>query len=107
MSRCILALDQGTTSSRAIVFDRAGRARAMAQREFRQRIFDGDGGLKRFVNVYVNGEDVRFLSGLATALKDGDEVSIVPSTPSRIAASITDLAMGPGVSWSAVIGMTP
>jgi nucleoid-associated protein YgaU len=36
MSRCILALDQGTTSSRAIVFDRAGRARAMAQREFPQ-----------------------------------------------------------------------
>ena len=35
--------------------------------------------LRRFVNVYVNGEDVRFLAGMATALKAGDEVSIVPA----------------------------
>ena len=43
------------------------------------RIGDETGELRRFVNVYVNGEDVRFLSGLATALKPGDEVSIVPA----------------------------
>ncbi len=45
----------------------------------KDRLCDETGELRRFVNVYVNGEDVRFLSGLATPLKPGDEVSIVPA----------------------------
>jgi molybdopterin synthase sulfur carrier subunit len=46
----------------------------------KERIVDNSSGeLHRFVNIYVNGEDVRFLQGLQTALKDGDEVSIVPA----------------------------
>lgn len=45
----------------------------------RERLLDDTGELRRFVNVYVNGEDVRFLDGLGTALKPGDEVSIVPA----------------------------
>ncbi len=45
----------------------------------KERLCDEEGGLRRFVNVYVNGEDVRFLGGLKTALKAGDEVSIVPA----------------------------
>ncbi len=46
----------------------------------RERLLeDGSGELRRFVNVYVNGEDVRFLDGLATQLGEGDEVSIVPA----------------------------
>ncbi len=45
----------------------------------RERLLDEGGELRRFVNVYVNGEDVRFLDGLTTSLKDGDEVSIVPA----------------------------
>jgi len=45
----------------------------------RERLLDDGGELRRFVNIYVNGEDVRFLSGLGTDLKDGDEVSIVPA----------------------------
>lgn len=45
----------------------------------RERLLDDSGEIRRFVNVYVNGEDVRFLSGLATALKAGDEVSLVPA----------------------------
>jgi molybdopterin synthase sulfur carrier subunit len=44
-----------------------------------QRLKDENGELRRFVNVYVNGEDVRFLQGLDTGLKAGDEVSIVPA----------------------------
>jgi molybdopterin synthase sulfur carrier subunit len=44
-----------------------------------ERLRDGGGELRRFINVYVNGEDVRFLSGLDTPLKVGDEVSIVPA----------------------------
>ena len=45
----------------------------------KDRIMDETGQLRRFVNVYVNGDDVRFMDGLSTALKDGDEVSIVPA----------------------------
>jgi len=44
-----------------------------------ERLRDGDGGIRRFVNIYVNGEDVRFLDGTATHLKAGDELSIVPA----------------------------
>ena len=45
----------------------------------KERLCDETGELRRFVNVYVNGEDVRFLSGLQTALAPGNEVSIVPA----------------------------
>lgn len=45
----------------------------------RERLMDESGQLRRFVNVYVNGDDVRFIDGLSTPLKDGDEVSIVPA----------------------------
>jgi molybdopterin synthase sulfur carrier subunit len=45
----------------------------------KDRLCDEGGDLRRFVNIYVNGEDVRFLQGLTTALKDGDEISIVPA----------------------------
>jgi molybdopterin synthase sulfur carrier subunit len=45
----------------------------------RDRLMDETGQLRRFVNVYINGEDVRFVDGLGTGLKDGDEVSIVPA----------------------------
>ncbi len=42
-------------------------------------LLDDKGELRRFVNLYLNGEDIRFLAGKETALKDGDEVSIVPA----------------------------
>jgi molybdopterin synthase sulfur carrier subunit len=45
----------------------------------RDRICDDKGKLRRFVNVYVNEEDIRFLKGDETPLKDGDEVSIIPA----------------------------
>lgn len=45
----------------------------------KERLCDETGEVRRFVNIYINGEDVRFLQGLATPLKDGDEVSIVPA----------------------------
>jgi MoaD family protein len=44
----------------------------------RDRIAE-DGDLRRFVNVYVGGEDIRFLDGLETAVDDGDEVTILPA----------------------------
>ena len=44
----------------------------------RDRIAE-DGDLRRFVNVYVGGEDIRFLDGLETSVNDGDEVTILPA----------------------------
>jgi molybdopterin synthase sulfur carrier subunit len=44
----------------------------------RDRLVD-DKGLRRFVNVYLNDEDVRFLDGLATPVKDGDTVTVLPA----------------------------
>lgn len=43
------------------------------------RILDDGGEVKRFVNLFVNGEDIRFLDGTGTKLKAGDELSIVPA----------------------------
>ena len=45
----------------------------------KERICDDGAELRRFINIYVNGEDIRFLSGLQTPVKDGDELSIVPA----------------------------
>jgi sulfur-carrier protein len=53
------------------LFDRHG--------ELRDRLSDGDGGLRRFVNVYVDGEDIRFTDGLDTPVADGREVQILPA----------------------------
>ncbi len=46
---------------------------------FQERILDEDGKLRRFVNVFVSDDDVRFMDGLATAVPDGETVSIVPA----------------------------
>ena len=46
---------------------------------FRSQLVDEGGQLHRFVNVYLNDEDVRFLQGAETALSEGDEVSILPA----------------------------
>ena len=47
--------------------------------ELRERISDEQGGLRRFVNVYVSGEDIRFLDGIDTAVPDGAELTILPA----------------------------
>ena len=44
-----------------------------------ERLVDEKGEVRRFVNVYVNEEDIRFLQNQHTALKDGDEISIIPA----------------------------
>lgn len=45
----------------------------------KERLCDEAGDLRHFVNIYVNGEDVRFLQGLETSINTGDEISIVPA----------------------------
>ncbi len=66
------AIVEGSTVGEVLdaVYERYG--------ELRNRIAE-DGGLRRFVNVYVGGEDIRFLDGLQTPVRDGDEVTILPA----------------------------
>jgi molybdopterin synthase sulfur carrier subunit len=45
----------------------------------KERICDESGNVRRFVNIFVNGEDIRFLEEKATPVKDADEISIVPA----------------------------
>jgi len=45
----------------------------------KERICEADGNIRRFVNLYLNDEDIRFKDNLATALKDNDELSIIPA----------------------------
>lgn len=53
----------------------------LAQRypELKERVFKEDGSVRRFVNVFANDEDIRFLEQLDTELAEGDEISIVPA----------------------------
>lgn len=46
---------------------------------FRDRLLDEGGSLKRFINIFVNGKDIRRLQGLSTQVGDADEVSIIPA----------------------------
>ncbi len=45
----------------------------------KERICDESGKIRRFVNVYINGDDIRFLQNLETSVRDGDSISIVPA----------------------------
>lgn len=45
----------------------------------KERIYDEKGQLRRFINIYVNEEDIRFIDGPSTSIKDGDVVSIIPA----------------------------
>lgn len=47
--------------------------------ELRDRLYQEDGDLRRFINVYLGGEDIRFLDGLQTAVPAGGELTILPA----------------------------
>ncbi|MQG87348.1 MAG: MoaD/ThiS family protein [SAR202 cluster bacterium] len=51
---------------------------------FRERLVDENGDIRHFVNIYLNGEDVRYLDGLNSSVKDSDELSIVPAVAGGI-----------------------
>src|SRR4051812_49804373 len=67
------ATAEGTTVAEVLdsLYERHG--------ELRDRIAGEDGGLRRFVNVYLAGEDIRFLDGLDTRVPDGAELTILPA----------------------------
>ena len=52
----------------------------------RDRICEESGSPRRFINIYINEEDIRFLEGEKTAVKDGDEISIIPAIAGGIEA---------------------
>lgn len=73
-----------TDGERAVDSDGANVAELIDRLEadhsgIKERLIDEDGELRRFVNVYVNDEDVRFTGGLETELSDGDTVVILPA----------------------------
>ncbi|MFL6136610.1 MAG: MoaD/ThiS family protein [Frankiaceae bacterium] len=68
------AVDGNGATLRELVDDLEARHAGL-----RARLVDDDGSLRRFVNVYLNDEDVRFLGGLDTLLSDGDTVTVLPA----------------------------
>ncbi|MEB3176785.1 MAG: MoaD/ThiS family protein [Synechococcus sp.] len=71
--------DQASVSLEASSVDELIKALDGAFPGLGNRLCDEQGKLRRFLNIYVNSEDIRFLDNQATALADGDEVSIVPA----------------------------
>jgi sulfur-carrier protein len=69
-----VAVEAEGASIREVLEDIAGRFP-----EFREKVFSEDGGLHRFINVYANDEDVRYLDGLDTKVSEGDVVAILPA----------------------------
>jgi molybdopterin converting factor small subunit len=73
------------TSGAEVVEIEAGTIREVLDRidsrfpGFRASVCDESGSLRRFINIYVDGEDVRFLENLSTPTKDGSEIAIVPA----------------------------
>jgi molybdopterin synthase sulfur carrier subunit len=73
-----LTKGQGEVEAAASIVDLIDNLNA-AHPGIKGRLCDDSGELRRFVNIYVNEEDIRFLKGKDTSLKAGDEVSIVPA----------------------------
>lgn len=71
-NEAVLEASGGTI--RELIEDIAGK-----HPEFREKVLSDDGALHRFINVYANDEDVRYLEGLDTKVQDGDTVSILPA----------------------------
>ena len=74
-----LTKGQGEVEAKAGSVVEMIEALSQAYPGIKDRLCDETGELRRFVNIYVNEEDIRFLNGKETTLKDGDEVSIVPA----------------------------
>jgi molybdopterin synthase sulfur carrier subunit len=74
-----IAGDQDTVSAEGGTLQECIDSLEASYPGLKERLCEDGGELRRFVNVYINGDDVRFLQGLQTPLKAGDEVSIVPA----------------------------
>lgn len=77
--------DQKTVEGSGATIEELFRDLETRHKGIRERLVDDGGELRRFVNVYLNDEDVRFLGGLATQLGDGDSVTILPAVAGGMA----------------------
>jgi molybdopterin synthase sulfur carrier subunit len=66
---------------------------ARRHEKLRGRLFDDKGDLNRFVNVFLNDEDIRFLQGLDSKVKDGDGVKLVPAIAGGLVGPIAALRL--------------
>ena len=74
-----LTQDQGLVSISATNVESAINELEKQFPGIKERVCEEDGSLRRFVNIYINGEDIRFLDDLQSSIKDNDELSIVPA----------------------------
>ena len=74
-----LTQDQGLVSISATNVESAINELEEQFPGIKERVCEEDGSLRRFVNIYINGEDIRFLDDLQSSIKDNDEISIVPA----------------------------
>jgi sulfur-carrier protein len=74
-----LTKDQSEVACQASNVEELIQSLESAYPGIKDRLCDADGKLRRFINVYVNEEDIRFLDGAKTKVKDGDEISIIPA----------------------------
>lgn len=74
-----LAGGAGEVSVEGSTVGEALKALDAAHPGFAERVFDEDGQLRRFVNVFLGEEDIRFLEGVATPVPDGATISVVPA----------------------------
>ncbi|HLJ65856.1 MAG TPA: ubiquitin-like small modifier protein 1 [Chloroflexota bacterium] len=78
-------LRQWVDGQKAVTLDTAGsvgdtiQALCRSYPQVAERVLDGDGQPRRFVNVYVNGDDIRLLQGTDTPVRDGDELILAPA----------------------------
>lgn len=77
-----LAQASGVKSTKvdaAVLREALERLAAGHGEDFRSRLFDQNGNPRRFINIYVNGRDCRFLNRLDTVLHEGDTISLIPA----------------------------
>jgi len=71
--------EKATAVEASTLKEAIGKLTAKYGERFKERIYDEKGKLARFINIYVNGKDIRFLNHLDTQLNDEDNVSIIPA----------------------------
>lgn len=79
------ALQKLTSGKAEIIVNNADNVSSLIEKleaeypGFKERLYDSEGKIRRFINIFINGEDIRFLNQEETEIKDNSEVSIIPA----------------------------